>query len=148
MLLRVNGLEKGCDMSIAYGNFNLTNEFNLLRIVCGALFIPHILICGAFFFPRTFSKFFVPDALEIFIKAGFKPPVTWMAIAGAIEIVLAVGLIFAIYTSYSAAAASVYLCIVSAAIYRVSGRKWFWNTGGCEYPVFWAFCCFLVAIHG
>ena len=69
--------------------FNLLNEFNILRIICGAFFIPHIV-----------GKITVPATLEFFVEAGFKPPATWMYIAGAIETVLAVGLIFGIYTQY------------------------------------------------
>ena len=34
--------------------FNLLNEFNILRIICGAFFIPHI-----------YAKFFVPEALGL-----------------------------------------------------------------------------------
>ena len=69
--------------------FNLFNEFNILRIICGAFFIPHIV-----------GKITVPATLEFFVAAGFKPPATWMYIAGAIETVLAICLIFGIYTQY------------------------------------------------
>jgi hypothetical protein len=30
----------------------------------------------------------------------------------------------------------------------VSSGKWLWNIGGCEYPLFWAICCAVVAMHG
>jgi putative oxidoreductase len=112
------------------------------------LFVPHILICVAFFFPRVFRRFYVPNALDVFVKVGFRPAVAWMAVAGILEIILAIGLIFAIYTPYSAIAAALYLSVISAIVFYVSGGKWFWNTGGCEYPVVWAICNLLVAIHG
>ena len=51
--------------------FNLFNEFNILRIACAVFFIPHII-----------GKITVPATLEFFVKAGFKPPATWMYIAG------------------------------------------------------------------
>ena len=62
-------------MSLA-DKFNLFNEFNILRIICAVFFIPHII-----------GKITVPATLEFFVKAGFKPPATWMYIAGAIETV-------------------------------------------------------------
>ena len=74
-------------MSIA-ANFNLLNEFNILRLICGLFFIPHI-----------YGKFYVPAALGFFVAAKFKPPKFWMYLSGAIETVLAIGLIFGIYTT-------------------------------------------------
>ena len=72
--------------------FNLFNEFNILRIACAVFFIPHII-----------GKFTVPATLEFFVKAGFKPPATWMYIAGAIETFLTIGLFFGIYPAKRAA---------------------------------------------
>jgi uncharacterized membrane protein YphA (DoxX/SURF4 family) len=69
-------------MSLA-DKFNLFNEFNILRITCAVFFIPHII-----------GKITVPATLDFFVKAGFKPPATWMYIAGAIETVLCIGLFF------------------------------------------------------
>ena len=122
-------------MSIAE-KFNLLNEFNILRIICGAFLIPHI-----------YAKFFVPAALGFFVAAKFKPPVTLMYISCTIEIVLAIGLIFGIYTTYVAAVAAIHLGVAAVAVYRVTG-KWLWNIGGFEYCLFWAICCVVVAMHG
>ena len=61
-------------MSLA-DKFNLFNEFNILRIICGAFFIPHII-----------GKITVPATLEFFVAAGFKPPANWMYIADEFEI--------------------------------------------------------------
>ena len=80
-------------MSIA-DNFNLFNEFNILRLICGLFLIPHI-----------YGKFTEPAALGFFVAAKFKPPKFWMYLAGAIEVVLAIGLIFGIYTTIAAAKA-------------------------------------------
>jgi putative oxidoreductase len=124
-------------MNSFLANFNLANEFNILRIVCGAFFIPHI-----------YAKFFVPAALGFFEAAKFKPPATWMYIACLIEIVLAVGLILGIYTFYVGWLAAIHLGVAAIAVYRVTGGKWLWNIGGCEYCVFWAACCAVVAMHG
>ncbi len=124
-------------MSSLYQNFNLLNEFNILRIICGVFFIPHI-----------YAKVFVPEALGFFVAAKFKPPATWMYIAGAIETVLAISLILGIYTSYVAWVAAFHLFVAAVAVYRVTGGKWLWNIGGTEYCVFWTICCIVVAMHG
>ena len=117
-------------------NFDLTNEFNILRIICGAFLVPHI-----------YAKFFVPEALGFFVAAKFKPPATWMYTACVIETVLAIGLIFGIYTTYVAAVAAIHLGVAAVAVYRVTG-KWLWNIGGYEYCLFWAISCVVVAMHG
>lgn len=118
-------------------NFDLLNEFNILRIICGAFFIPHI-----------YAKIFVPEALRFFVAAKFRPAAIWMYIAFAIETVLAICLIFGIATSYVAWVAAIHMGVASAAVYRVTGGKWLWNIGGYEYCLFWAICCVVVAMHG
>jgi len=115
--------------------FNLLNAFNLLRIICGAFFIPHII-----------GKITVPATLEFFVAAGFRPPAVWMYIAGAIETVLTIGLVFGILTPYVAAIAVIHLLVAAAATYKVK-RCWIWVIGGVEYCIFWALCCLVVAMH-
>ncbi len=114
-------------MSIA-ANFNLLNEFNILRLICGLFFIPHI-----------YGKFYEPAALGFFVAAKFKPPKFWMYLSGAIETVLAIGLIFGIYTTLAGAIAAIHLGIATVAVARLTG-KWLWNIGGYEYCLFWAIC--------
>lgn len=113
------------------------DEFAILRIVCGAFFIPHI-----------YAKFFVPEALGFFKAAGFKPPQAWMYLSCAVETVAAVGLILGIHTTYAGALAGVHLLVAAAAVWKVTGGKWLWNIGGFEYCAFWALTCFVVAVHG
>jgi len=122
-------------MSGLQQNFDLTDAFNILRIICGLFFIPHIV-----------GKITVPATLEFFVKAGFKPAATWMYISGTIETVLTIGLVFGIYTSYVAAVAFIHLLVAAAATYKVT-KSWIWVIGGIEYCVFWALCCAVVAIH-
>ena len=50
-------------MSYWAQNFDPTDGFNILRLICGLFFIPHI-----------YAKFFVPEALGFFVAAKFKPP--------------------------------------------------------------------------
>ena len=114
--------------------FNLLNGIVILRLICGLFFVPHL-----------YAKFFVPEALGFFVAAGFKPPAFYMYLACAIETVLAIGLIFDIYTPYVAAVAAIHLCVAGAAVYKVT-KKWLWNIGGFEYCLFWAITCVAVAL--
>jgi putative oxidoreductase len=122
-------------MSLA-DKFNLLNEFNLLRIICALFFIPHVV-----------GKFTEPATLGFFVAAGFKPPKFWMYLAGAIETVLTVALLFDIYTQYVAFIAFIHLMVAAAGTYKTSKGKWIWVIGGIEYCVFWALCCLVVAMH-
>jgi putative oxidoreductase len=116
--------------------FNLLNEFNILRIICGAFFIPHIV-----------GKITVPATLQFFVAAGFKPPAAWMYIAAMIETALAVGLLFALYLPIVGFVAFIHLLVAAGATYKVK-KCWIWVIGGVEYCIFWAICCLVVAIHG
>lgn len=116
--------------------FNLLEPFNILRIMCGLFFIPHVV-----------GKFTEPKALELFGAFGFKPPKFWLYAAAAIEIVVAIGLVFGIYTRYVAAVAAIFLLVAAVSTYRLNG-KWLWHIGGVEYCVFWALACVVVAMHG
>lgn len=117
-------------------NFDLSNEMNILRLICGLFFIPHI-----------YAKFFVPEALGFFVAAKFEPPKLWMYTACVIETVLAIGLIFAILPAYAAALACLHLLVAAGAVWKVTNCKWLWNIGGFEYCLFWAICCLVVAMY-
>src|ERR1700688_1824661 len=103
-------------------SFDLTNEFIILRLICGLFFIPHI-----------YAKFFVPEALGFFVAAKFKPPAVWMYTACVIETFLAIGLIFAILPFYAGAIGILHLLVAAGAVWKVTNCKWLWNIGGFEY---------------
>ena len=86
-------------------NFDLTQEINILRLICGLFFIPHI-----------YAKFFVPEALGFFKAAKFNPPAVWMYTACVIETFLAIGLIFAILPFYAGV-----IGLLSSALRRLGG---------------------------
>ncbi len=117
-------------------SFDPTNEFNILRLICGLFFIPHI-----------YAKFFVPEALGFFVGAKFNHPKAWLYTACVIEIVVAIGLIFAIYPLYAGAIACIELLVAAGAVWKVTKGRWLWNVGGYEYCVFWAICCLIVVMH-
>jgi len=123
-------------MSSYLQNFNPTDGINILRLICGLFFIPHI-----------YAKFFVPEALGFFVAAKFNPPKAWMYVACVIEIIISIGLIFAILPFYAGVLGFIHLLVAAAAVARVTGGKWLWNIGGYEYCVFWAISCLVVAMH-
>jgi len=113
------------------------DAFDVLRIVCGLFLVPHL-----------FVKFRNQDFVKGFMaKAGLKPPTAWLYGAFAIEIVATIGLVLDIYTLHVAVLAGVFLLVAAWASWRVSEGKWMWNFGGAEYPLFWAVCCFVVALE-
>lgn len=118
--------------------FDLTDGMNVLRIACGAFFIPHAV---GKLREREFS-------LGFFVKAGFPRPLAWLYAALAIEALAAAGLILGVYPRYAALLAAVFLVVAALACYRVSGKRWYWNFGGAEFCVFWAIACVVVAIRG
>lgn len=121
-------------MSLA-DKFNLLNEFNILRIICAAFLIPHIV-----------AKFTVPQALQFYVDVGFKPPAFWMYLAGTIETVLFVTLFFGIFTWFFGFIGFIHLLVAAAATYKLT-RKWIWVIGGIEFCVFWAICFLVLAMH-
>ena len=123
-------------MSSYAQNFDLTNSINILRLICGLFYIPHI-----------YAKFFVPEALGFFVAAKFNPPKAWMYVSCGIEILISIGLIFAIFPFVAAAVSFVHLLVAAAAVRKVTNGKWLWNIGGYEYCVFWAVSSLAVAIH-
>jgi putative oxidoreductase len=118
-------------------SFDLTNCFNVLRIACGLFLIPHLVV-----------KFKNQDFVKGFMqKAGLNPPVAWLYGAFVVEIVATIGLVFDLYTNYVAILTGVFLLFAAWASWRVSEGKWIWNFGGAEYPLFWAICCFVLALQ-
>jgi putative oxidoreductase len=117
-------------------SFDLTNGFNVLRIVCGLFLVPHL-----------FVKFRNQDFVKGFMaKAGLNPPTAWLYAAFVIEIAASIGLVFDVLTRYAALLAGVFLLVAAWASWKTSAGKWMWNFGGAEYPLFWGICCFAVAI--
>jgi putative oxidoreductase len=58
-----------------------------------------------------------------------------------------VALALGIATRFAALGACAVLLIAVYALQVVKGFGWTWNTGGYEYPVFWAITSFAVAIE-
>jgi uncharacterized membrane protein YphA (DoxX/SURF4 family) len=114
--------------------FNLLDGTVILRLTCALFFLPHVI-----------GKFTEPATLNFFKAAKFNPAATWMYVAGSIETVLTILLLFGIYTPYVALIAAFHLLVAAAATYKVT-RKWIWVIGGIEYCVFWMFACIALAM--
>jgi uncharacterized membrane protein YphA (DoxX/SURF4 family) len=116
-------------------NFDLTNGYNILHVIRRAFFIPHI--------GRNSSSRKRSDSSS---RQKFRPPVFWLYTACAVEIVLATGLVLAIYPLCAGLIAALHLTVATIVVYRVTS-KWLWNIGRCEFPLFWAICRGMVAIQ-
>jgi len=121
-----------------YQNFNLADEFNILRLICGVFLLPH-------FYAKASNLEF---AYKLYSDFRLYPPKAWVFACLFIEIVCAIGMVFAIETRYVASIEAVFLVVAAWAVWRYSGGKWLWNVGGYEYCLFWAICCVVVAMHG
>lgn len=125
-------------MSIAASVFDLTNGAVLLRVSCALFFFPHI------YFKVVGNP---PPALSVFEKASLKPPALYMRVATVVEVVAALGLLFAIYTQWAALLAAAHLAVAAIVVCLLNRSvKWLWNLGGMEYCVFWAIACVAVAM--
>lgn len=111
--------------------------FDLLRILCGLYFIPHLVV-------KLRNQDFVKGFMA---KVGLEPAAAWLYAAFAIEIVVTIGLVLDLYTAWAAGLAAAFLLVAAWASWRCSEGRWMWNFGGAEYPVFWAICCLIVAIE-
>jgi putative oxidoreductase len=128
------------DFRIKAENFDLTKGSNILRIICGAFMFPHI--AGKFAAGALSAA-----TVGFFAKAGFHPPEAWVYLAACSEALVGITLILGICTRFAALGAAAVLGIAVYSLQVVKGFGWTWNTGGYEYPVFWAIVCIAVAIE-
>jgi len=128
------------DFRIKAENFDLSNGLNILRIICGLFLFPHV--------AGKFAGGAVSAATAgFFAKAGFHPPEIWVLIAAVSESAAGVALVLGICTRFAALGATALLLFAVYALQVVKGFGWTWNTGGYEYPVFWAITSLVVAIE-
>jgi putative oxidoreductase len=127
------------DFQIKAANFDLTQSRNVLRIICGAFMFPHI---AGKFAGGALSA----GTVGFFAKAGFAPPELWVYLAAFAEAAAGITLVLGICTRYAALGAALVLAMAVYALQVVKGFGWTWNTGGYEYPVFWAITSLAVAV--
>jgi putative oxidoreductase len=128
------------DFRIRAENFDPSNGLNILRIICGLFMFPHV--AGKFAAGAVSAA-----TVGFFAKAGFHPPEVWVYIAAFSETAVGVALVLGICTRFAALGAAALLAIAVYSLQVVKGFGWTWNTGGYEYPVFWAITSLAVAIE-
>ena len=128
------------DFRIRADSFDLSNGLNILRIICGLFMFPHVM--------GKFAAGAVSAAtVGFFAKAGFHPPELWVYIAAICETAAGIALVLGICTRFAALGAAAVLLLAVYSLQVVKGFGWTWNTGGYEYPVFWALTSMAVAIE-
>lgn len=128
------------DFRIKADNFDPSNGFNIIRIICGLFMFPHV--AGKFAAGGVAA-----GTAGFFAKAGFNPPEVWVYLAAIAETAAGVALVLGICTRFAALGAAAVLAIAVYSLQVVKGFGWTWNTGGYEYPVFWAVTSLAVAIE-
>ena len=128
------------DFEIKASSFDLTQSRNVLRIICGAFMFPHI---AGKFAGGALSA----GTVGFFAKAGFAPPELWVWLAAFAEAACGIALVLGLCTRYAALGAALVLAMAVYALQVVKGFGWTWNTGGYEYPVFWAIASVVVAME-
>src|ERR1051326_8729370 len=136
------GLTKD-DFRIKAENFDLTNGANILRIIAGAFMFPHV--AGKFAVISTLTL--NAGTVGFFAKAGMTPGELWVYLAAAAEVTTGIFLVLGLCTRFAALGAAAILGIAVYALQVVKGFGWTWNTGGYEYPVFWAIFFLAIAIE-
>jgi len=127
------------DFRIRASAFDLSRSSNILRIAAGAFMFPHI--AGKFA-----NGGFNAGTLGFFAKAGFTPAEFWLGLAASSELLVGICLVLGLCTRFAALGGAAVLLVAVYALQVVKGFGWTWNTGGYEYPVFWAIVCIAIAL--
>jgi putative oxidoreductase len=85
--------------------------------------------------------------LGFFAKAGRTPPEFWLGLAAVSEFLVGVCLVLGLCTRFAALGGAAVLLVAVYTLQVVKGFGWTWNTGGYEYPVFWALASVVVAME-
>ena len=117
-------------------DFDLSNDYVLLRIMC-----------GAFMLPNAWAKLRNPaGSVGFFEKAGYPYPQLFVKFATAFEFVVGTALVLGVYTMPVAWLATAFMAVATVSDLQVN-KAWLWTKGGCEYPLFWCLCCGIVAAN-
>lgn len=113
----------------------LCQPINLIRI-----------LCGLFYFPHVWSKIVgFEGTTGFFTAAGLAPGAVFVSIAMVAELLAAIGLTFGILTRWAALISVGVMAVAIYATFVVKGLGWYWAGGGVEYLVFWGLASAVVA---
>lgn len=113
----------------------LSDPITLIRIMCGLIYIPHIL----------FKLKGIEGAAAFFAKAGLEPAIPFVYAAILAESVSALGLISGFMTKWAGLFSAVVMAMATQAVISTKGAVWLWNFGGIEYNVVWCAISLIVA---
>ena len=109
-----------------------------VRILCGLLYVPHIL----------FKLNDIGASAAFFAKVGLQPALPLVILALAAETLCAVTLTFGIFTKWAGFISAAVLAMAINAVFTLKGGAvWLWNVGGVEYNVVWALLSIMVAVQ-
>ena len=132
------------DFRIKAESFDLTKGGNILRIAAGAFMFPHV----AGKFAAIGSLTLKAGTVGFFAKVGMTFGEFWVYLAALAEFTSGIFLVLGLCTRFAALGAAAILGMAVYALQVVKGfQGWTWNTGGYEYPVFWALVCTAIAIE-
>lgn len=114
----------------------------MVRIVTGLMLIPH----GAQKLFGWFGGHGLSGTGAFFESSlGMSPGVFWAGMAGGIEVLGGLALVFGLLTR-PAALAVAGLLFVAMTVHIPQG--FFWNNGGIEYPLMWAILALAIFVRG
>jgi putative oxidoreductase len=115
----------------------IVDPLTILRILCGAWFLPHCV--GKL---RN-----IGPASQTFAKAGFRPARAFVIITIVLETFAGIGLVAGIFEQVAAGLAVTVLLGASYAVLKINGLNWRWQRQGPEFMLFWACACVLSVIR-
>lgn len=114
--------------AVAPKAFDFTQPLNVIRVVAGLFYLPHIL----------FKVFGMAGALGFFAKAGLVPAPFFVGLALVVESLACVSLTFGLYLRWTGIMSAGCMAVAAYAVFATKGVGWLWNLGGVEYLVMWA----------
>lgn len=108
-------------------NFDLTNGINVIRMIAGAFYVPHI----------VYKILGFDASLVFFAKAGLEPALLFLILSLVTESICAVGMFFGILTRWVGLMSAGTMVVAAYATFNTKGVGWLWNKGGVEYLAFW-----------
>ena len=116
--------------------------FPLVRIVAGALLIPH----GAQKLFGWFGGYGLTATGQFFgEKLGMHPGLVFAFLAGFVEFFGGLALVAGLLTRTAAVGVAI---LMAVALSIHVGNGFFWTGGGLEYPLMWGLVAIAIAIHG
>jgi putative oxidoreductase len=118
----------------------------LLRVLVGALLIPHALRNLLGWWPNSGSPVkSLDEFFSLLEQIGYRPGVLWGWLVLLTELVAGPLLILGLFTR-PAAVPILILMLLSVRTHKMFG--WFWNQQGIEYPVLWSAAVLYFLLNG